>query len=293
MFNMNIPHLKKGQKVQEWRPLYAAATATYKDAEAIKFLPIVVDRSPADQKWATAATKQATLKEALDELESRLDGRKTRFVAMKDFFNLKPTATVSLETLETFFFQALEAGKAAEISNDVIAIKFLEFVPGATKLFNDNKAHIKTDMTEDQLIAFFDTVRAKLATLNPKDEPRAVKEEVFQLNTAESSEAEEVLPKWAEELKSQVFALTKTFKARNAATFTSTDSSMDESYMVDKEKDRTSKGPCPICKKQGHSKKTCYRRVCGRCSGKGHDEDMCASRGPRKGHSNKGAQKSR
>ena len=147
MFNMNIPHLKKGQKVQEWRPLYAAATATYKDAEAIKFLPIVVDRSPADQKWATAATKQATLKEALDELESRLDGRKTRFVAMKDFFNLKPTATVSLETLSTFFFQALEAGKAAEISNDVIAIKFLEFVPGATKLFNDNKAHIKTDMT--------------------------------------------------------------------------------------------------------------------------------------------------
>ena len=81
---------RPNQKVRERRPHYAAATATYKETEAIKFLPIVVDRT--DQKWATAATKQPTLKEVLDEIESRLGGKKPRFVAMKPEGLLQPEA---------------------------------------------------------------------------------------------------------------------------------------------------------------------------------------------------------
>ena len=225
-----------------------------------------MDRTPADQKWATAATKQESLKEALDELESRLDGKKTRFVAMKEFFNLKPPTKISLENLSSFFFDALEAGKAAEVTKDVIALKFLEYVPGSTKLFNDNKGDIKADMTEEQLITFFDTVKTKLSTLKHKEETGTIKEEVFQLNTEDSSEVEDVIPKWAEELKSQVSTLTKTFMPRKAATFTSTDSStsMEDSYMVDRQKEKAhaSKGPCEICNKQGHVAKTCYQRIC-------------------------------
>ena len=79
---------------------------------AIQFLPIAVDRSPADQKWASEAAKQETLKAALDELETRLDDKKTLFVAMTEFFNIKPPKTISQESLSFFFFEALEAGKA-------------------------------------------------------------------------------------------------------------------------------------------------------------------------------------
>ena len=286
--NMNIPHLKTGQLVRDWRALYTAATATYKPEEAIQFLPIVVDRNPADQKWATEAAKKTSLKAALDELECRLDGKKTRFVAMKEFFNLKPTASVNLENLSAFFFATLEAGKAAELTFDVIAFKFLEYVPSSTKLFDDNKGDIKGDMTEAQLIGLFDKVRNKLATLKPKEET-VVKDEVFQLS-AESSDGEVVMPKWAEELKNQVYALSKTVNSRNPVPIgTSTDSSMDEAYPVNNFKRKESvKKTCSICHKAGHSEKTCFKRVCQRCSGKGHDAEKCPSRAYRKGNAKMG-----
>ena len=79
-YNLTIPHLK------DWRVLYTSAEVLFGEKQAIQFLPIAVDRSPADQKWASEAAKQETLKAALYELETRLDGKKTRFVAITEFF---------------------------------------------------------------------------------------------------------------------------------------------------------------------------------------------------------------
>ena len=136
-FSIPIPHLRSGQSV-----LYAAATAVFTDEQKRTLLPIAVDRNSADQAWASKAAAKATLKEALDELETRIGGKPSRFVAVQPFYDLKPATKVTLDSLSTFFFKALEAGNAAKVAYDLIAIKFLRYVPDATKLFTENEGKI-------------------------------------------------------------------------------------------------------------------------------------------------------
>lgn len=271
--NLMIPHLKTGQKVRDWRVLYAASTSLLEDAQKIGYLPIAVDRSPADQKWASEATKKETLKDALDELELRLDGRKTLFQATSDFFDLKPGSKISPANMSEFFFEALEAGKAAAVTNDMIAMKFLKHMPGATKLYSENEKKIKREMTEAHLMALFDDVKEKVTKRAKK--PAEVTE-VF------LTEESEPMPKWAAELKAQVSALESSFHS-----FSSTDSGAEDqhrAYLVSKEKFKKSSEPlkpCTICGKSNHSERKCFKRVCAKCSGKGHDADKCATRGSR------------
>ena len=274
-YNLTIPHLKSNQKVKDWRVLYTSAVALLEEKQAIQFLPIAVDRSTADQKWASEAAKKETLKAALDELQTRLDGKKTRLVAMTEFFELKPPKSITQRSLSAFFFEALEAGKAAGITFDVIAMKFLQYVPGANKLFNDNEDDIVANMTEAKLVEFFDKVQEKLARKKKCDIDIDV-EEVFHVT---NDSVDNQMPKWAEDLRADVNAL-KT----SLSTVSSTDSTNDEQskafyYKKDgKNFKKQSRAPCSICKKNNHSPKNCYKRVCSKCSGIGHDADKCASR---------------
>jgi len=269
-YNLTIPHLLPGQKVRDWRPLYIAATALLKEPQQIGFLPVVVDRTPADQKWAAEAAKQETLEKALDELEVRLDGKKTRFVALTDFFNLKSPKMLTPTSLSSFFFEALEAGKLADVTFDIIAVKFLEFVPGATKIFNDNEDKITPKMEEAQLIQLFDVVKEKVCK---GDNHSNAISQVFH-----TVELEENVPKWAEQLQAEVSALKTSLN-----TLSSTESSATEEKAFFYRKNgksfkKKTATPCSICKKDNHSAKNCFKRVCSKCSGVGHDADKCASR---------------
>ena len=77
------------------------------------------------------ASEKLTLKAALDELESRVDGKVTRLVATQRFFELRPTTVVSVRNLSEFFFKVLETGNTARVTYDLIALKFLQQIPGA------------------------------------------------------------------------------------------------------------------------------------------------------------------
>ena len=273
-FNLAIPHLKPEQKVRDWRALYTAATSLLTEPQKIGHLPIAVDRSLADQKWASEATKKVTLKEALDELELRLDGKKTRFQAMKDFFNLKAGSNITPANVSDFFFSALEAGKAATLSNDVIAIKFLQDMPGGSKLFADKEEQIKTDMTEDDLIKLFDYVKEKLqkkAKIKTEEHP----------TSAFVAVENEPVPRWARDLREQVAALESAIQS-----FSSTDSGTEEqnrAYYAKKEGKKFKRPlqlkPCGICGKNNHTEQKCFKRVCSNCSGTGHDAGKCSTRG--------------
>jgi hypothetical protein len=234
---------------------------------------VAVDRTPADQKWATEAAKKDTLKAALDELEVRLDGKKTRFVALTDFFNLKSPKMLTPTSLSSFFFEALEAGKAAGVTFDIIAVKFLQFVPGATKLFNDNEKKITVDMTETHLIELFDVVKESTCKSDKRSNETVEVHEVFHVNS------DEHMPKWAEQLQAEVSALKTTLKTLSSTESSATD---EKAFFYRKDgksfKKKTATDPCSICKKDNHSAKNCFKRVCIKCSGIGHDADKCASR---------------
>lgn len=273
LFNMIVPHLKAGQMVKEWRILYTAATSTLGVGEdqKIGYLPCAVDRDQADQKWAALAAKQVSLTAALDELELRLDGKKTRFAALADFFNLKPATAIDSRNLAGYFFKALEAGKAAVVTYDVIAVKFLQFIPGGTKLFNKKEKLIKAEMTESDLIKLYDAANEELAK---KYEENSERDEVVVMDHEDST-----MPSWAKDLIAQVKAL----KLSVSPPLESTSCAEDpvKTYYVKerggKKARKADKDPCRICGKANHSEKTCWKRVCGKCTGKGHDADQCAT----------------
>ena len=292
-YSLPIPHLKKGQSVKEWRFLYTSATALLKQPEQIQFLPIAVDRSPADQAWASKAAKHSTLKEALDELELRLDGKPTRFVAVKTFFELKPAARISLTNLSGFFFDVLEAGKSAEVTFDLIALKFLQHVPGSTKLFTDNESKIKADMTEDALIEFFDIVKSKLSRM-AKADPTFIKEEVFAVEESIQAQ-EETIPRWAEQVRSEVMEIKQSLQPQSQVVPRSSDScssSTDDAFYNNASKTKSetagSNNSCSICGFKNHLAKTCFKRICKSCNGRGHDAENCSSNFRNRGKSYKG-----
>ena len=273
--------------------MYTSATALLKQPEQIQFLPIAVDRSPADQAWASKAAKHTTLKEALDELELRLDGKPTRFVAVKTFFELKPAARISLTNLSGFFFDVLEAGKSAEVTFDLIALKFLQHVPGSTKLFTDNESKIKADMTEDALIEFFDIVKSKLSRM-AKADPTFIKEEVFAVEESIQAQ-EETIPRWAEQLRSEVMEIKQSLQPQSQVVPRSSDScssSTDDAFYNNASKTKSetagSNNSCSICGFKNHLAKTCFKRICKSCNGRGHDAENCSSNFRNRGKSYKG-----
>jgi hypothetical protein len=297
-YSLPIPHLKKGQSVKEWRILYTSATALLKQPEQIQFLPIAVDRSPADQSWAFKATKQDTLKKALDELELRLDGKPTRFMAMKNFYDLRPAVKISLTSLSGFFFDVLEAGKAANVTFDLIALKFLQHVPGSTKLFSDNEQKIKADMTEDALIEFFDIVKSKLSR-KAKGDPSFIKEEVFAVEDCIQAQ-EETIPRWAEQLRSEVMEIKQSLKPQPRVVPRSSDScssSTDDAFYNNASKPKSeaagSNNSCSICGLENHRAKTCFKRICKSCDGRGHDAENCSSNFRKRGKGHKGKKSSK
>ena len=224
-FNLPIPHLQKGQSVKAWRILYTAATPGLSEEQQRTLLPVVVDRSTADQAWACKAAERTTLKAALDELEARLDCKPTRLVATQLFFELKPTEAVSLKNLSEFFFQVLDSGNTASVAYDLIALKFLQQIPGATKLFSENETDIEGNMTEEKVMALFDKVKRRL---QEKETRRAEKkEEVF------IAEELEKVPRWAEELQGDIAGLQKalrTDRKRNVELSNSCPSEDEEAF---------------------------------------------------------------
>ena len=113
-----IPHLKSDQLVKDWRISFTAATLLFTEEQRLCYLPIAVDISTPDQKWAIEATKMESLKDALDELQLRLDGKRNRLQAMAYFFDLKPHARTSLANMSEIFFNVWEAGKEAVVTTD-------------------------------------------------------------------------------------------------------------------------------------------------------------------------------
>ena len=72
-----IPKLQPKQKVRDWRKLYLAATALVAEQQQIKLLPAYGARDAGEILIAESCTEKETIAEALNELESLIDGTPT------------------------------------------------------------------------------------------------------------------------------------------------------------------------------------------------------------------------
>lgn len=248
LLNQTIPHLQDGQRVKDWRIGYSAATITLSEDLRTGYLPVVVDRSLAEQQWAVIAAKQETLGAALDELELRLDGKQPRFIAMANFFDLMPNNTSDATHLSEYFFGAIEAGKAAGVSTDITASKFLQYAPQGRKVFEENEKLIKPGMTEVDLITLYDAVIDKMS------------KKAKCLDDAKIVTREDSIPKWAQDLKARIQALGSVISTKSSITKAEDDP--EEVFIADREEE----------------KETHTARRCKKCSGFGHNSRVCTSK---------------
>ena len=65
LFDHTIPHIREGQRVKDWRVAYSAYGimeygSVLSEKQLIGYIPVVVARSLAEQKWAVIAAKKET-----------------------------------------------------------------------------------------------------------------------------------------------------------------------------------------------------------------------------------------
>ena len=142
--NNEIPYLKDGELIKDWRKIFSASTALLNENQKIAILPVYVCRSSGEQSWAHEATKCKSLTDSLDFLERFIDGPKSNLIKASEFFDVKleNANEISRSDLSVFWFDVLDKGNAAAASTDLIIYKFLQQLPCGVKLFDKCKETI-------------------------------------------------------------------------------------------------------------------------------------------------------
>ena len=88
-----IPYLLVNQRIRDWRKLYEAATAGIEEAQRVGYIPLYIGgkgRDVNEKEIGQIVATKTTLKEALDELESLIDGPPSRMDLYNEVMDLKP-----------------------------------------------------------------------------------------------------------------------------------------------------------------------------------------------------------
>ena len=113
-----IPALMPGQSINDWGRLYKRATALFaSDKQKIDSLPVYVCRNEGEVEIALLVVEeeQEDLDKALKRLSELIDGKPSRVLAAKKFFESSVTGE-----LKTTFFILKKLGKEAELTNGSI-----------------------------------------------------------------------------------------------------------------------------------------------------------------------------
>lgn len=282
--NMNvtpIPHLAPGQLVKDWRRRYLAATATIEDEQRKQMIPAYVHRSEGEVLLAEAAIGEDTLIKALNELEDLIDGVVGKVARVNEFWALKPISK-SYTDLVGYFFLLQNEAALAEISNDMLLMKYLHAVPDGDKIYESSKESIKADMSEDDVKAIFKIVKHKLETTNKVShcsrDNVLVKTE--KIDKDDVFTAEEKTPLWAAQLQEGMLELREQVENMKGVEYEdSSCSENDETNVLynksTMKKKKLDKWKCWVCHDKGHFSKQCPKRRCLRCGKEGHHEKRC------------------
>lgn len=283
--NVPIPYLGKGQLISEWSKDFIAATTMLKmdDAQRIQLLPIYIARTPGEKAVAESVSEETDFKVAIQVISKLIEGVISSIQKTKLFFDVKAPDEDSDCT--SLYFELYTKGKAADIPTDVILKRFLTFFKIGDQFHADHTAEIKDELTKAESLAIFGKFKTKLDKLKKPVAIKVETEEIYHTVAMEKSE----IPPWAQDLQNQIDELRGTQCygecSENESESEKTDVTMDschssgksEAYYYDKKRDQKQTKRCKICKMIGHVAETCRRRICPKCSGKGHSDFECPS----------------
>ena len=138
---VEVPHLKPGQKMKDYKRLFKAATVGYKDNEKLGCLAVYIHRTDGEKELAYQASEKTTLDAAFTFLEELIDGPPCEFLQAEEFFAMKPNGT-SMDAVRSYFFELYEVSKSAKMPTDVFIKRFLSNVLGGKKLYDSNKTRL-------------------------------------------------------------------------------------------------------------------------------------------------------
>ena len=278
-----IPYLQKNQPIGDWGKEFigACASANISDENALKVLPQFAARDIGTKEYAYVACendndpKDNTVVKALAQLAEFVEGKQTRLKKASRFFDVV-LEDLSVEGQTKYFFDLVNTGldTTALIPSDVIMLRFLQSVPDGVKMFDKSKDKVKAGLNKKQLIDLFQEW-----TIKESAEPtRAIKLEREDAFLAENSRLYELEQDIAE-LRSLLDQSNVSDQVSEAGSddvmFNSKRS--DQGIQRQNHVNRPQKVTCSICKKSGHGPETCYKRICKRCDGRGHDVEKCPS----------------
>lgn len=276
-----IPALMPGQSIQDWGRLYKRATALFaSDKQKTDSLPVYVCRNEGEVEIALLVVEEEpeNLDAALERLSELIDGRPSRVLSAKKFFEFSVTGE-----LKTTFFILKKLGKEAGLSNDVVLLRFLGLIPSGVKFHEDNKAKIKAAMTDADLLEMFALLQPQLdkAQNQTKQETRInIKQEkddgfVF---TADPEENQKPIDHTGEldALKGELDSIKHYLLDQHEENWTEEKESdeTEEVYYGAQNRQRSTRR-CYICDRQGHIAPQCFKRKCMACGKLGHSTHEC------------------
>ena len=167
----------------------------------------------------------------------------------------------------------------------MIMLRYLNFVPGAEKIFTDHEELLKIGITDVQMATVFKAIQKKMMKLTGGNKTPTTTAVVKQERLDEDSHIflaeEEAPPPWAKGLCDQVKTLKEEMENFKADVHVNYDGETSEvmynNYKNNKpfSQKRRSQFPCWICNRTGHLANSCFERICGKCGIKGHHEKNC------------------
>ena len=270
MSTLSIPHLQRNQTIAAWKSEFIASTITLPDQQRRDILPVYINRYPGEQELAKIAVKQDA---AFAELETLIEGEYLTPVSQRTFSIVNYWIPEYLHKKHTCSnFKLYKKAELAGVSTHVTLKKFFADIPQGSKIYEEQKANIKSGMAETDIVALLKVIQPKLKEMSQDNRKVLPEEEAF--NATTSTTEDTMMPKWAESLHKDMQHIKSKMQRLTAESDweESTDSEADSEQAYQYEKNGSK---CPICNRKGHDRSTCFKRICKACKGYGHDEEQC------------------
>ena len=269
--NIAIPPLIEGQRIDDWQPLFIAATstlvATAGEKAAIQILPSLVCRDAFERATALESVKEETLEAAFKILHSSLDAPIDEYEATSRFRELTWARGTRVEV---FFTQLWTEAKRASLPNRHVCVVLTTQIPdeaqGAAKgWISAHSENLVSDKeTREFLKLIQTTLRQKGIALDHGFRiPVTDGKRCAVVNESQVENSERDIPELCDSEVHRVYTREQGKSSRRR-----------------EDRPRYTEMICFTCGRRGHGYRACPERICDICRKQGHDAGQCVRSKP-------------